>query len=101
MAAELSLEQIPLMSTLAGHVAPNVQDGESPFSKLLEPRWAEVTLGHLRDQEDFLTKRRNIGKGGTKSSKENEDDAMKSEKKKPTPKAKAKANAAAEKNQDA
>lgn len=28
----------------------------------LEPPWAELALAHLKDQEDYLAKRRNIGK---------------------------------------
>ena len=102
LAAELSLEQTPPMSVLSTHQGPNIQDGESPFSRLLDARWAEVTLGHLRDQEEFLTRRKNIGKNIGKSAKEESEESVSWEaKRRAKAKAKSKAGAAAEKNQDA
>ena len=47
------------------HVGPAVQDGENPFSRLLDLRWAEAALAHLKDQDDYLAKRRNVGKVAT------------------------------------
>ena len=62
LAAELSLETPPPFSAFAAHVAPVIQDGESPFSKLLDSRWAETALSHLKDQDDYLTKRAAVNK---------------------------------------
>ena len=62
LASELSLEQGPPLSSLATHSPPRVNEGESPFSKLLDSRWSEVMLSHLRDAEDYVQKRRSLGK---------------------------------------
>lgn len=70
LAAELSLEQGPPLSSLANHVLPNVMDGESPHSRLLDSRWAEVMLAHLRDTEEYLQRRRNLGKKAVQSALE-------------------------------
>lgn len=43
----------PPMAALAAHQLPSVQDGESPFSRLLGPRWAEICLCHLKEQAQF------------------------------------------------
>ena len=56
------LEQGPPLSVLASHTLPSISDGESPFSKILDPRWAEVMLSHLKDAEDYVQKRRALGK---------------------------------------
>ena len=50
------------LSSLATHSPPRVNEGESPFSKLLDSRWSEVMLSHLRDAEDYVQKRRSLGK---------------------------------------
>ena len=74
LASELSLESPPPFAALEQHRVPNIQDGESPYSKLLDQRWAEVSLAHLKEQEDFLARRKNLGK----TKKEDEDaDALK------------------------
>ena len=101
LAAGLSLEQSPPMTALASHQGPNVQDGESPFSRLLDARWAEVILGHLRDQDEFVTKRRNIGKQSNKNTEENEESSSWESRRRPKAKPKAKASTAAEKAGDA
>ena len=62
LGAELMLEQGPPLSVLASHTLPSISDGESPFSKILDPRWAEVMLSHLKDAEDYVQKRRALGK---------------------------------------
>lgn len=62
LAAELSLEQAPPLATLANHSLPSRADGESPFSRLLDPGWAEVMLAHLKDAEDYVQKRKNLGR---------------------------------------
>lgn len=61
LASELSLEMPPPFAALEQHRVPNIQDGESPYS-ILDQRWAEVSLAHLKEQEDFLTRRKNLGK---------------------------------------
>ena len=62
LAAELGLEQGPPFSTLATHQGPSIADGEQPFSRLLDPRWAEISLSHLKDTDDYLQKRSSVGK---------------------------------------
>lgn len=62
LAAELALEQGPPLASLSMHSLPNVGEGESPFSRLLDPRWSEVMLSHLKDAEDYVQKRRSLGK---------------------------------------
>ena len=63
--------------------------GESPYSRILDGRWAEVALSHLKEQEDFLSKRKGLGKPA--STKETEEDSSASPRRRPRPKAKAKA----------
>lgn len=93
LSADLSLEALPPFSSLSQHQAPNVENGDLPFSRLLDPRWAELALSHLKDQEDYVSRRRNLGK---KSQVDQEDGGAASPKKAPKYKAKAKAAAAAE-----
>lgn len=89
LASELGLEQGPPMTALEQHKLPNVIEGESPYSKLLDPRWQEVAMSHLKEQEEFVTRRKNLGK----SKKEGEEDSESAKRK---AKAKAKAKAGAE-----
>eukprot|EP00438_Fugacium_kawagutii_P012048 Skav218190 [mRNA] locus=scaffold5213:278481:281188:- [translate_table: standard] len=93
LAAELSLDQGPPMAMLATHQMPAIQDGEAPYSKLLDPRWAEISLGHLRDQDEYLTRRKNLGKNWGDQSRPGGGDHTAPEpdsKRKPKPKAKPK-----------
>ena len=93
LGAELMLEQGPPLSALTSHTLPSVGDGESPFSRILDSRWAEVMLSHLRDAEDYVQKRRTLGKKlGDDGDKEKDKDTGKPMK----PKAKAKGKGAAE-----
>ena len=83
----LALEAPPPFASLANHQLPAVQDGESPFSKLLDPRWSELAMAHLKDQ----VKRKNVGKfnrGGREGAADEAGDA--DTKRKPKPKAKPK-----------
>lgn len=49
LSSELSLESSPPMAVLGQHQPPAVAEGEQPFSRLLDPRWAEVaTFGTPR-----------------------------------------------------
>ena len=89
LASELGLEPGPPMTALEQHKLPNVIEGESPYSKLLDPRWQEVAMSHLKEQEEFVTRRKNLGK----SKKEGEEDSESTKRK---AKAKAKAKAGAE-----
>ena len=86
LSAELSLEQGPPFSNLGSHVLPSIADGESPYSKLLDARWAEICLSHLRDAEDFISKRKALGKKQDDTDKEN---PQKGDKIRPKAKAKA------------
>ena len=79
LAAELSLEGPPPFHVLSQHNPPNVHDGDLPFSRLLDPRWAEISLAHLKETEDYVSKRKNLSKP------KKEDDTT------PDPKRKAKA----------
>ena len=89
LASELALEPPPPFSSLATHVAPSVADGEMPFSRLLDPRWAEISLGFLKDQDDYLVRRKNVGKFNVV--KKDSDAAEEPDpKKRPKPKPKAK-----------
>ena len=102
LAAELSLEIGPPLNALSQHVAPDIQQGEAPFSRLLDSRWAEIALGHLRDQEDYLGRRRNIGKGQNAKSESTDEIATHSPKRRPKPAAKPKASQqSSDKGQDA
>ena len=96
--AELMLEQGPPLSALASHTLPSVADGESPFSRILDSRWAEVMLSHLRDAEDYLQKRRTLGK---KLNDDGEKDKEKEAGRQQKPKAKAKGKSSAETAADA
>ena len=79
LSSELALEPGPPMSALAQHQPPLHSEGEVPFSRLLDPRWAEVSLAHLREAEDYVVRRSKLGK-------KNQDED-------PTPKLKPKAKA--------
>lgn len=89
LAAELSLEAPPPFSTLSQHQAPNVLDGEMPYSRILDSRWAELAISHLRDTDDYLQKRGQLGKKSALST-ETEDSPDPSPKRRPRPKAKSK-----------
>ena len=92
LAGELALENLPPYSRLALHTPPMVADGERPYSRLLDDRWAEICLSHLKETEDFLTKRKNLSQrkpeGGIRDGGE---DAEPEPKRKVRPRAKQKA----------
>lgn len=93
LASDLSLEALPPFNSLSQHQPPSLQDGDLPFSKLLDPRWAELALSHLKDQDEYVSRRRTLGK---KVQSEQEDPGTASPKRAAKYKAKAKAAAAAE-----
>lgn len=57
---------------------------EPPFSRILDACWAEVALSHLKEAEDYASRRSKLGRGGASTLEE-----------KPDPKGKAKAKAKA------
>ena len=73
LSSELSLESLPPFTALSQHQAPSQAMGEQPYSRLLEPRWAEIILGYLREQDDFVQRRRNVGRSS--KAKEEEEPA--------------------------
>ena len=95
LASELALESAPPLSTMAQHVPPAIQDGEAPYSKLLDPRWSEVALAHLNETDNYLAKRKTVGR---KAYEDQPSSAQPSAK--PKPKAKPKAKGAASSNQN-
>lgn len=97
LGAELSLEQPPPFSSLQQHLPPSVQDGEPPFSKILDGRWAEVALAHLSDTDSYLAKWKTVGKRSIEEKEANQAPANP----KPKFKAKAKAKQKAELQQEA
>ena len=86
--SDLSLEPLPPFGSLSQHQGPSVQDGEQPFSKLLDERWSTITMSHLRDQDDFIQRRRNVGKIAKAATEDKEEpDPKRRPKPKPKPKA--------------
>ena len=69
-------------------------EGEQPFSRLLDARWADIAMAHLKEQDDYVLRRRNVGKNAKLGGEEREDADPKRR-----PKAKAKAKAASSNNQ--
>eukprot|EP00439_Symbiodinium_sp_Y106_P068165 s2190_g11.t1 len=59
LAQELSLELPPPMAAFKRHDAP-WSSNDPVYSRLLDPRWAEIVLGRLRDEADFLDKRQRL-----------------------------------------
>lgn len=92
-ASELSLEQLPPFAALSQHLPPSVQLGEQPFSRLLDSRWSDIMIGFLKDQDDFITRRKTIGKPS--KVKDETDGATEEPWRRRKPKAKAKAAGAA------
>ena len=89
LSAELALEPGPPLARFAQHSLPSTAEGESPYSRLLDSRWAEVALAHIRETEDYLSRRKNIGKLTLEDDKDKR------------PKAKAKAKAGSGESHDA
>lgn len=81
MAAEMNLESSPPFSALSRHTLPNIVEGESPFSRLLDARWAEVMLSHLRETDDYVQKRRTVGK--SRNAEDDEEESSPSPRRRP------------------
>ena len=97
LAGEMTLEGLPPFSALGSHNAPSLADGEQPFSKILDPRWGDICLSHLKEQDDYVQRRSNIGKYQKKGDKDSHDppDAEAKRRAKPKPKPKPQGGAAA------
>ena len=59
LAQELSLEVGPPMSSFRKHEVAS-SAGDPAYSRLLDPRWAEVALAKLREEADFLDRRQKL-----------------------------------------
>lgn len=92
LAAELSLENVPPLAKMASHQIPDTNSGEAPYSRILDSRWAEICLSFLRDQDDFASRRRSLGKPKKLQDTEEKEEVDKARR----AKAKAKAKALAE-----
>lgn len=99
LASDLSLEGLPPYSALSAHTPPSVADGEQPFSRLLDPRWAEISLAYLKDQDDYLQRRKNISRMVNPANKVKDPEEETESEKKKRLRAKAKAKAASSQNQ--
>ena len=77
LSSDLSLEPPPPFSSLAQHVLPDPSRGDLPFSRLLDPRWAEISVAHLADTDSYLTKRKTLGRASADQSAENPDASSK------------------------
>ena len=60
LASELTLESPCPLHAFKAHEARG-RDTEQVWSRILDGRWAEVALHHLRDQSEFLEKRAKLG----------------------------------------
>ena len=89
LAAEIFLEPPPPFASLSLHRAPQISDGELPFSRLFDSRWAEVSLAHLKETDDYLVKRKAVGKFQKPMKDGSRDEAADADSKK-RPRAKAK-----------
>ena len=95
LASELTLETAPPLSTMGQHMPPAIQDGEAPYSRLLDPRWSEVALAHLNETDNYLAKRKTVGRRNT-----DDQPGPSQPSAKPKPKAKPKAKGAASSHQN-
>ena len=62
LSSELALENGPPMAVLAQHQPPATSEGEQPFSRLLDARWAEIAMAHVRETEEYILRRSRLGK---------------------------------------
>lgn len=67
------LENPPPFNLFSSHTAPN--NMELQHSALLDPRWIETFLGHIKDVETYQEAKRKLGKPSAKGGKEEEDAA--------------------------
>ncbi|CAE7216755.1 unnamed protein product [Symbiodinium sp. CCMP2456] len=69
LSQELSLEPSPPMASFRRHDTGQ-SSAEGVYSKLLDPRWAEIALSRLRDEADFLEKRHRLSQRQTPGPKD-------------------------------
>ena len=62
------LEAPPPYQAFSSHTAPTLQ--ELQHSSLLDPRWVEVFLGHIKEQDSYQESKRKLGKGGGKADRD-------------------------------
>ena len=95
LASEIFLEPPPPFGSLNLHRAPQISDGELPFSRLLDQRWAEVALAQLKETDEYLVKRKTVGKFQKPFKDSTGDESVEPDpKRRPRPKAKQKSQAA-------
>ncbi|CAE7731831.1 unnamed protein product [Symbiodinium sp. CCMP2592] len=92
LASELTLESPCPLHAFKAHENRD-RDSEQVWSRILDGRWAEVALHHLRDQSDFLEKRAKLGRRAQQQVEEEDRDAGRAE-------AKAKAKAGNKRRQE-
>ncbi|CAE7208910.1 unnamed protein product [Symbiodinium sp. CCMP2592] len=76
LANELTLESPCPIHAFKAHEARD-RDSDQVWSRILDGRWAEVALHHLRDQSDFLEKRARLNRRGGPSGAAEEQDHTK------------------------
>ena len=81
LSSELALEVPPPFHAYRQH--EHQQSGQV-YSRLLDPRWAEVAIAHLKDQADFVEKRARLNKG--RSGQPHKDNAVDEQEEDPPPK---------------
>lgn len=81
------LEAPPPYQAFASHTAPTPQ--ELQHSSLLDPRWVEVFLGHIKEQDSYQESKKKLGKGAGRGDRDtSERGGAGDPKPKKTPKAK-------------
>ena len=66
---EIALESAPPYSTFQSHSLPDAT--EQQFSKLLDPRWIDAFVSAVKDNDDYVERRRKLGsKTGRKEEEE-------------------------------
>ena len=56
LAAEAALELPPPFHQFAAHITPDPT--EQPMSRLMDPRWGEIFLQHIKETDDYIDRRR-------------------------------------------
>eukprot|EP00438_Fugacium_kawagutii_P025922 Skav202341 [mRNA] locus=scaffold2638:25078:31004:- [translate_table: standard] len=66
---EIALEPAPPYSTFAGHSLPD--QTEQQFSRLLDPRWVDAFVAAVKENDDYVERRKKLG---TRSGRQGEED---------------------------
>ena len=72
LAQELSLELGPPMSSFRKHDSVSAA-GDPAYSRLLDPRWAEIALSRLREEAEFTDRRQKLSHRTTTTNKEQDE----------------------------